>query len=134
MSKESIRVLTQEVIEQNNAIPLFRETDNPFFIADMIVEEAQELVDELRSASITDDLTQVAGEIGDVLYLALKMCDSVGLNPDEIIRMKIARNAEKYGGHNNSAVAKKEWSERGGDAIWYQKYLLASSDHENEPT
>jgi len=135
VSVENIRSLTQQVAEQNEAVPLFKETDDAFHIADMIVEEAQELVDELRSASITDDLTQVAGEVGDVLYLALKMCNTLGLNPDEVVQMKIARNAEKYGGQTNRDVAKSEWVEKGGDTIFYQQYLLLSlDDHENEPT
>ena len=134
MSQENIRLLTQSVAEQNEAVPLFRETDDAFHIADMIVEEARELVDELEAASITDDLTQVAGEVGDVLYLALKMCHTLGLNPDEVVQMKIKRNAEKYGGQSERDVAKSEWREKGGDAIFYQQYLLLSCDHENEPT
>lgn len=134
MSVENIRTLTQQVAEQNDAVPLFRDTDDAFFIASMITEEAQELVDELEAASVTDDLTQVAGEVGDVLYLALKMCHTLGLNPDEVIAMKIKRNAEKYGGHRDRATAKREWAEKGGDAIFYQQYLLLSYDHENEPT
>lgn len=134
MPAENIRVLTQQIAEQNEAVPLFRDTDDAFHIADMIIEEAQELVDELRSASVTDDLTQVAGEVGDVLYLALKICNTLGLNPDEVVSMKIKRNAEKYGGHSDRDIAKREWEEKGGDAIFYQQYLLLCCDHENEPT
>lgn len=134
MSVENIRRLTQQVAEQNEAVPLFRDTDDAFRIADMIAEEAQELVEELEAASVTDDLTQVAGEVGDVLYLALKMCHTLGLNPDEVVQMKLKRNAEKYGGHSDKTEAKTQWVEKGGDALFYQQYLLLSFDHENEPT
>lgn len=119
----SIRDLTDEVAKQNQEIPLFRETDSPHFVAQMIVEEAQELLKETEMAFLTDDLTQLAGEIGDVLYLALKMCDTLGLNADEIIRMKKKRNSEKYNGHTNQAVAKEEWKQKGGDEVWYRAYL-----------
>lgn len=134
MSLESIRTLTKEVAEQNESVPLFRKTDTPHLVAEMIVEESIELFDEIQKAFLTDDLTQVAGEIGDVIFLALKLCDGLGLNADEVVRMKIKRNAAKYGGQSDKYVAKTEWEERGGDAIWYQAYLLASFDHENEPT
>lgn len=126
--KENIRLLTQEVTKQNDEIPLFRETDDPLNTARMIVEEAQELVDEINEAYLTDDLTQVAGEIGDVLYLALKLCGSLGLNADEVIRMKIDRNRDKYGGQTERDMAKREWEEKGGDQLWYQQYLLLSHE------
>lgn len=134
MSAENIRELTKKIAGQNDAIPLFKKTDDAFNMADMIVEEAQELVEELEAASITDDLTQVAGEVGDVLYLALKMCHTLGLNPDEVVEMKLKRNAEKYGGQSDRDTAKKEWADKGGDAIFYQRYLLLSYDRESAPT
>lgn len=119
----SIRDLTDEVVKQNQEIPLFRETDSPHFVAQMIVEESQELLEELEMAFLTDDLTQVGGEIGDVIYLALKLCESLGLNADEVVRIKIDRNREKYNGHTNQAVAKEEWKQKGGDEVWYRAYI-----------
>lgn len=132
--ERDIRRITEEVTAQNDEIPLFRETDDPQHTAEMIVEEAQELKDEIEKAFLTDDLTQVAGEIGDVIYLALKLCDGLGLNADEVVRMKIERNKEKYGGQSDRSVAKSEWESRGGDQLFYQQYLLLSYDHESEPT
>jgi dCTP diphosphatase len=35
-------------------------------------------------------------ELADVLIYALNLCHALGLNPDEIVRRKIALNAEKY--------------------------------------
>ena len=81
----------------------------------------------VEAASVTDDLTQVAGEVGDVLYLALKMCNTLGLNPDDVIRMKIARNEDKYGQQSERDVAKREWKEKGGDRAWYEEYLLTTA-------
>lgn len=127
MIERDIRKLVEKVDNQKEQIPLFRKTDDAFQIADMIAEEAQELVDELESASVTDDLTQVAGEVGDVLYLALKMCNTLGLNPDDVIRMKIARNEDKYGQQSERDVAKREWKEKGGDRAWYEEYLLTTA-------
>jgi len=126
--KENIRLLTREVTEQNNEIPLFVKTDDPMYTAEMILEEAQELRDEIEKAFLTDDLTQVAGEIGDVIYLALKLCDALGLNADEVVRMKIDRNRDKYGGHTDRDTAKSEWVDKGGDELWYQRYLLLNTE------
>jgi len=123
MIERDIRVLTQQVVGQNEVVPYFKETDDAEKIALMIVEEAQELKDELQKAFITDDMTQVAGELGDVLYLALKMAHTLGLEAQDVIQMKILRNKMKYGGHTNKDVAKKEWEEMGGDKLWYQLYL-----------
>jgi NTP pyrophosphatase (non-canonical NTP hydrolase) len=121
---ENIRTLTEEIANQNETVPLFKRTDDAFQIASMITEEAQELVDELEVASVTDDLTQVAGEVADVLYLALKMCHTLGFNADEVLVMKIKRNEEKYGGHHCRKTAKEEWSDNGGDVLFYQMYLM----------
>ena len=123
MSKENIRLLTKEVISQNNEIPLFRETDSPENTAGMILEEAQELVKEMKEAFVTDDLTKVAGELGDVLYLALKLCDSLGLNADDVVRIKIARNGFKYKNQTDKETARREWEMIDGDD-WFFKYYL----------
>ena len=105
--KESIRQLTQEIVEQNNEVPIFRES-TPTDTVNMIVEEANELKQEFEMAFLTDDLTQVAGEIADVLYLTLKLCSDLGLNADDLIRIKLIRNKLKYGGHHNQEQARKE--------------------------
>lgn len=130
MKENNIRLLTEEVVSQNNEIPLFRETDDPLNTARMIVEEAQELLDEMENAFVTDDLTKTVGEIGDVIYLALKLCDSLGVNADDAVRMKIARNGFKYRDQTNSELARREWEEHGGDEVFYRSYLdhLANLD------
>jgi len=132
--ERDIRKLTSAVVEQDQSIPYFKETNTPERIADMLVEEATELVSELKTAFITDDLTQVAGELGDVIYLALKMADTLGLNADEVVQMKILRNKFKYANAINGEEAKRRWVEQGGDEIWYQLYLesIAIIDNEQE--
>ncbi len=122
---ESIRQLTQEVAEQNESVPHFRTTDDPVNTVRMLVEEVSELKEELDEAFLTDDLTEIVSEIGDVLFLTLKLCDSLGVNADQAIEMKKQRNMRKYGVHTDKDLAKKEWDMIGGDA-WFFKYYLDS--------
>jgi len=130
--KPDFEKVKEKVLFQNEENKVFSNND-PYKVALMVKEEAGELVSELEKAYLTDDLTQVAGEIGDVIYLALKMCGALGLNADEVVEMKIERNKSKYSGHSDRSVAKSEWEIKGGDLLFYEQYLLLSC-HENEPT
>ena len=89
----------------------------------MMLEEAQELVEELEKAFVTDDLTQVVGEVADILYLSLKMCRELGINADQLIEMKILRNEMKYHGHTDGKEAKEDWEKKGGDDVFYRSFL-----------
>ena len=120
---ESIRLLTQEIAQQNQDVPYFRDSDSPEFTAQMILDEALELVKELETAFVTDDLSKVVGEIADVLYLALKLCNFLGVNPDEAIRLKVLRNQMKYGDHYTRESAVEAWGEK-GDELFYLMYMM----------
>lgn len=118
--------------EQNQNRKLWAETDTPEHIARMLDDEATELQEALKEAYITGDAFSVASEIGDVLYLVYRLCDLIGINPEQAVEMKIRRNSAKYTDFNMShgnngdkarELSKTIWTALGGDSAWSQIYL-----------
>ena len=62
----------------------------------VILTESQELVDAINESMVTGDVFSVASELGDVLYVALRLCDELGLDPADVVEMKVKRNSMKY--------------------------------------
>jgi hypothetical protein len=88
----------------------------------MIVCEALELVESIENAYLTDDLTLVAGEAGDCLYLLIRLFDLIGLD-EKAVEMKLERNWEKYFGQLSRDEARAKWKEMGGDCKFFEDYL-----------
>jgi NTP pyrophosphatase (non-canonical NTP hydrolase) len=116
---ESVREI---VLQQNEENKVFS-NNNPMEVALMVQEEASELVSELENAFLTDDLTSVAGEIGDLFYLLIRLGDLLGIALLNTVVMKVKRNVFKYRHQQSVNVAKIEWAENGGDKWFYQEYL-----------
>ncbi len=118
--------------EQNQNRKLWAETDTPEHIARMLDDEATELQEALKEAYITGDAFSVASEIGDVLYLVYRLCDLIGINPEQAVEMKITRNGYKYNDHITSngrtgdearKISKEVWEKMGGDKMFSRLYL-----------
>lgn len=118
----------QKVIEQNNTRREWRENDTPDGLATMIFEEAQELVDAMKEAAVTDDPYAIVSEIGDVLYLTLKLCGSIGIDPTEALDLKLLRNSVKYpdtfhsngwGADEAKRLSKSMYRAMGGDQVFF---------------
>jgi hypothetical protein len=107
--------VTEQVMRQCNDNKVWRESDTPPRIEQYALGEGQEL--ELEIETHGDIAFLVAGEIGDILYLALKyeamtgelspaiqtlvdrafeICELTGLDPEHCIIMKLLRNDYKY--------------------------------------
>ena len=77
---------------------------DPKNLAMAVASEAGELLSELRWVRGEDadahcrgeGRGRVADELGDVLITTLLLCDRVGLDPIEVVRAKLAKNAAKY--------------------------------------
>ncbi|GAB4196977.1 MAG: nucleotide pyrophosphohydrolase [Sandaracinaceae bacterium] len=77
---------------------------DPKNLAMAIGSEAGELLSELRWIASADAdafcrgpaRERIADEVGDVLITTLMFCDRVGLDPIEVIRRKMEKNARKY--------------------------------------
>ncbi len=136
------------IAEQNKNRKLWDEHDTAEGIAGFIVEEFTEYTQQKDECYVTDDLTALALEIGDVLFLCdryrLKFGDlphrlkaieravladteELGLDPDDCKMAKVIRNSMKYPDHVMSngrvfqeaaQVCKFAWKAMGGDMAW----------------
>ena len=120
--------LMHRVVQQTEKKTLWQEHDGPVEVAGFIVTEAEEL----QEANNNDgESFEIASEVGDVLYLALKLCADLGIKPEDAVRMKILRNDLKYPTDLNSegdyeeqrAKSQRLWSSMGGDAAFSHAYL-----------
>lgn len=118
-------------VQQNNR-RVWSEHDDAESVACMILDEAHELVEAITESFVTGDVFSVASELGDILYLAHRMCMELGFDPADLIDMKSLRNAGKYqdfvlnnGYDYDEAVklSKQLWREMGGDTRFSHAYL-----------
>ena len=118
-------------VQQNNR-RVWSEHDDAESVARMILDEAHELVEAITESFVTGDVFTVASELGDILYLAHRMCMELGFDPADLIDMKSLRNAGKYqdfvlnnGYDYDEAVklSKQLWREMGGDTRFSHAYL-----------
>ena len=118
-------------VQQNNR-RVWSEHDDAESVARMILDEAHELVEAIIESFVTGDVFSVASELGDILYLAHRMCMELGFDPADLIDMKSLRNAGKYqdfvlnnGYDYDEAVklSKQLWREMGGDTRFSHAYL-----------
>lgn len=117
----NLEKVSREVLQQNKEIDLFRD-DDVLSVAQMILNEAQELVEATETAFLTDDLTSVASEAGDCLYLLLRLFKLLGLD-EKAVEMKIKRNYLKYYGFEDKEEAIRQWKLQGGDKRFFEMYL-----------
>lgn len=91
---DDIRALTEEIVnftEERN----WDQFHSPVNLAKSVVIEAGELL-ECFQWSDTADISAVEEELADVMIYCLQLAAKMNLDPEEIIRKKIKRNAEKY--------------------------------------
>lgn len=133
--------MMHRVVQQSEQKQLWVEHDSPEIIAEMIAEETEELKQAIQESMLSGDVFNVASEIGDVLYLALKFCHAVGLSPDDVVQLKILRNDLKYPSDMNShgdyetqrRRSKDMWTAMGGDEAFSHAYLEMFAEMEEEP-
>ena len=87
------------MLAQNKEIELFND-DDIYSIVQMILDEAQELAEATENAFLTDDLTAVASEAGDCLYLLIRLFDLLGID-ERAVEIKVKRNLLKYYGFDS---------------------------------
>lgn len=117
----NLEKVSRAVIKQNEEIHLFRD-DDVLSVAQMVLCEAQELVEAVENAFLTDDLTAVASEAGDCLYLLIRLFDMLGID-GKAIDIKIARNYQKYFNQNSVSEARDNWKANGGDKVFFESLL-----------
>ena len=126
----TLEQLNQQVVEANSHRKHFERS--PEDIAHSIVEEAQELVSEMRESMVTGEIWNVAGEIGDLYILLAQLCDDLGINPAHVQQMKMMRNERKYPDYTMSngytaseakQLSRDSWEYQGGDVLFSHLYL-----------
>lgn len=115
----NLEKVSREVLQQNEEIELFRD-DDVLSITQMILNEAQELVEATETAFLTDDLTAVASECGDVMYLLIRLFDMLGID-ERAVEMKKTRNDKKYRNYKSKEQAISEWKQMGGDKRYFEE-------------
>lgn len=121
----NLESLSHKIIKQNKEIALFR--DNTILsIAQMILCEAQELVEATENGFLTDDLTAVISESSDCLYLLIRLFDLLGID-ERAVDIKIERNYQKYFNQNSVEEARDNWKAKGGDKVFFES-LLTKAD------
>lgn len=108
------------VIKQNEEIEIFR-NGSPDEVAKMIYEEAVELLEAVETAYLTDDLTSIVSEAGDVYYLLIRLSSMLGIDLEDALEVKIKRNHLKYFGQTDKAEARRLWEEQGGDHKFFDE-------------
>lgn len=114
------------VESQHEARKLWKD-ETPSLISSMILQEAQELEESTKTGEKID----IASEIGDVLFLTFRLCQTTGINPEDALYMKIIRNSLKYPDavmqgdiprEKAMEIMKYAWSQWGGDKKFYEFY------------
>jgi len=114
----NLEKISEQILEQNKEIKLFN-GDDIYSVVQMIICEAQELVEATENAFLTDDLTAVASEAADCLYLLIRLFDLLGID-ERAVEMKYKRNIVKYAGFESKEQAISEWKANGGDKRFFE--------------
>ena len=68
----------------------------PVNLAKSVAIEAGELLECFQCSEEEYDLEHVKEELADVMVYCQNLADKLGLDPDEIVNMKMAQNEAKY--------------------------------------
>lgn len=122
--------LVEKIAQQNESREQWVNTDTPSTLAEHIVTEANELVEAIENYDcLPDGVYGVVSEIGDVLYLALKLCHDLGIDPTDAVELKLLRNSVKYPDYAQSngwdyqtaaTLSRALWTTLGGDKRFYE--------------
>jgi phosphoribosyl-ATP pyrophosphohydrolase len=117
----NLESLSHKIIKQNKEIELFNH-NTILSVAQMILCEAQELVEATENGFLTDDLTAVISESSDCLYLLIRLFDLLGID-ERAVDIKIERNYQKYFNQNSVEEARDNWKAKGGDKVFFESLL-----------
>ena len=85
-----------EEIAQFNKERDWDQFHTPNNLAKSVVIEANELLEHYQFDPEGGDVEQIGEEIADVMTYCLMLCERLNLDPEEIIRDKMKKNALKY--------------------------------------
>lgn len=91
--------MKKETIERIRNFTIDRDWDqfhSPANLAKSISIEANELLECFQWSDDNYDINEVKEELADVIVYCQNMLDKLGLDVDEIVNEKMAKNEEKY--------------------------------------
>jgi len=94
-----VKVMKQETIDRIRKFTDDRDWDQfhtPVNLAKSISIEANELLECFQWSDTDYDLEHVKEELADVIVYSQNMLDKLGLDVDEIVMSKMAKNEAKY--------------------------------------
>lgn len=98
-NRERGNVMTQKTIERIRKMTADRDWDQfhtPANLAKSISIEANELLECFQWSDENYDIEHVKEELADVIVYCRNMLDKLGLDEDDIVNAKMARNEAKY--------------------------------------
>lgn len=162
LSEHFPQTVVNQIMRQNKQNKVWRENDTPEVVSRHLEEEYRELFYEIDTHP--DIAFLVAGEIGDILYLAIKLedlagglnrwqwemvndaleiCELTGLEPVHCVLMKVMRNDLKYVAviQNNGfnfqearTLSKTMWKNGFGGDEWFSSLWLDYGEVVNHDT
>ena len=90
--KEETKKIIRDFIGERN----WDQFHTPGNLAKSISIEAGELLECFQWNDTEYDLNHIAEEIADVIIYSQQLLDKLGLDMDEIVQMKMIKNAKKY--------------------------------------
>ena len=97
------------VKRQNEHIEIFNDGTKEQ-VADWLLEEILELKEVLEKKEFEE--VELESEIGDVLYLLIRLSQMADIDLIEAVLSKISRNYRKYYKKESREEAKKEWGDK----------------------
>lgn len=137
MSLEHLRQLVDKQQEARNQW----QEGSPADVTRMLHEEVGELAHAIDNYDLLENgVFEVASELGDIMYLVMRLHSMTGLDPEKTLEMKIMRNSLKHGEFFYNSFeqpdayryARNMWKMMGGDALFYQAYLVMQGMIEDE--
>ena len=94
-SSEALRVLTEKIVNQQKTRPIMCEHDTPYAVAQMLAQEANELVEAMYN-DLDGSAWEIISELADVMYLWLYLAQMLDVDAVDAVEMKLDRNSEKH--------------------------------------
>lgn len=129
MSKRGYELAKQRIAQFRDERPTLSENDSIERIAEMLHAEALELLEAVRAAHVTNNTEDVLLEIADILAFVFTLCATIGIDPVQLLHIKIDRNESKFptAGYQNGTPYKKQMKSDKqswiGDIIWSHKHF-----------
>ena len=108
-SEISFKKIEKLIVRQNEHITLFN-GDTPEKIGNFLDDEVSELRKVLEKREF--DQIELESEIGDVLYLLIRLSQLTGIDLIEAVLAKYSRNWKKYYKKQSREQAKADWGDK----------------------